>query len=273
MVARPRRLRRRLPDLPDGRGLAHQARAVRRRRRSHRPRRFPAQGSPHHPRSRGDRARDLQLRTGQEERHRKRPVGPRIHQAEHGRLRRLSRRELDRRHRSHHGAQRQVDRRPAAQGQARRSGAWCRRPATAARCSSAATPTFPTICRTRISSSSRAIRQAQHHLDAVLERHPVPRHERHQAAVRQSRRSGRRWPTRSRTRRSWMRCCSACRSRCSARRPSKATEVAWPQPHKFNTDIAKAKELLAEAGYPERLRDHAVVRSRLCRRQRAALRA
>ena len=28
------------------------------------------------------------------------------------------------------------------------------------------------------------------------------------------------------------------------------TEVAWPQPHKFNTDIAKAKALLAEAGYP-----------------------
>ena len=29
-----------------------------------------------------------------------------------------------------------------------------------------------------------------------------------------------------------------------------ATQVAWPQPHKFNTDIAKAKALLAEAGYP-----------------------
>lgn len=28
------------------------------------------------------------------------------------------------------------------------------------------------------------------------------------------------------------------------------TQVAWPQPHKFNTDIAKAKALLAEAGHP-----------------------
>jgi peptide/nickel transport system substrate-binding protein len=27
-------------------------------------------------------------------------------------------------------------------------------------------------------------------------------------------------------------------------------EVAWPQPHKFITDIAKAKQLMAEAGYP-----------------------
>jgi peptide/nickel transport system substrate-binding protein len=29
-----------------------------------------------------------------------------------------------------------------------------------------------------------------------------------------------------------------------------ATEVAWPQPHGYNTDIAKAKQLLAEAGLP-----------------------
>ena len=28
------------------------------------------------------------------------------------------------------------------------------------------------------------------------------------------------------------------------------TEVAWPQAHGYNTDIAKAKQLLAEAGYP-----------------------
>jgi peptide/nickel transport system substrate-binding protein len=28
------------------------------------------------------------------------------------------------------------------------------------------------------------------------------------------------------------------------------TVAAWPQPHKYNTDIAKAKALLAEAGYP-----------------------
>jgi peptide/nickel transport system substrate-binding protein len=30
----------------------------------------------------------------------------------------------------------------------------------------------------------------------------------------------------------------------------KPTEVAWPQPHKYNTDIAKAKALLTEGGYP-----------------------
>jgi peptide/nickel transport system substrate-binding protein len=34
-------------------------------------------------------------------------------------------------------------------------------------------------------------------------------------------------------------------------RPAGApTEVAWPQPHSFTTDIAKAKQLMAEAGYP-----------------------
>jgi peptide/nickel transport system substrate-binding protein len=32
--------------------------------------------------------------------------------------------------------------------------------------------------------------------------------------------------------------------------PDAATQVAWPQPDKYFTDIAKAKQLLAEAGYP-----------------------
>ena len=51
-------------------------------------------------------------------------------------------------------------------------------------------------------------------------------------------------------RRSWTRCCSAWPSRCSARAADAPTEVAWPQPTNYNTDIAKAKALLAEAGYP-----------------------
>ena len=33
-------------------------------------------------------------------------------------------------------------------------------------------------------------------------------------------------------------------------KPDAPTEVAWPQPHSYVTDIAKAKALLAEAGYP-----------------------
>ncbi len=34
------------------------------------------------------------------------------------------------------------------------------------------------------------------------------------------------------------------------RAPGAATQVAWPQPTSYNTDIAKAKALMAEAGYP-----------------------
>ena len=48
------------------------------------------------------------------------PVGPRIHQAEHRRQRRLSGGELERGHRSRHGAQRQMGGRAAAEGPPRR---------------------------------------------------------------------------------------------------------------------------------------------------------
>ena len=33
-------------------------------------------------------------------------------------------------------------------------------------------------------------------------------------------------------------------------KPDAALSVAWPQPHHYNTDLAKAKQLLAEADYP-----------------------
>ena len=173
------------PTFQMGAGSLDQGRAVRGGRRQHRARRFPAQGPPHHPRSRGDRAGDLQLRAGQEARHREGPLGPRIHQAEHRRQRRLPGGELERRHRGRPRAQRQMDRRAAAEGAAHRlaHGAVRRQPARAARarrCRHLLRPAEQGFRR------AQGRRQAQHRLDAVLERHPVHRHERHQAAVRQS---------------------------------------------------------------------------------------
>ena len=167
VVARSRRHRRRLSDLPDGRGLADEARAVRRRRRQHHPRRLPAQGPAHGARSRGDRACGLQLRAGQEERHRERPVGSRIHQAEHRRQRRLSRGELERRHRGHSRAQRQVDGRPAAEGAAHRlaHGAVRRQPARAARARRRRHLLRPAEQGFRRAQEHR---QAQHRVDAVF---------------------------------------------------------------------------------------------------------
>ena len=98
---------------------------------------------------------DLNSELVQEARQRERPLGPRIHQAEHRRQRRLPRRELERRHRSRSSSATTNGWAARCRRSGASSGAWCRPPATGARCSSAATPTFPTSCRTRISSSSR----------------------------------------------------------------------------------------------------------------------
>ena len=54
--------------------------------------------------------------------------------------------------------------------------------------------------------------------------------------------------------------------------PSEVTTTEWPQPSPYVTDLAKAKQLLAEAGPAQRVRDHAVVRSRLCRHPGADVR-
>ena len=266
MVARPRRQRRRLPDLPDGRRFADQERAVRGGRRPHRPRRLPASKDrltiP-------DLAVDRALRcynSGlvQEERHREGSVGASNTPS------RTPPAAAPISVASWVAGTEVILERNDATGSAARcrrfarrlSGAWCRRPATAARCWNAATPTSPTSCRTRISSSSSRPASST----SCRRRSPTAcqyhRHEREEPAVRQSEGApggglcaavsedhGRR----------------AVRPRQAdvRRKRSAATEVAWPQPHKYNTDIAKAKALLAEAGYPERLRNHALVRLRL----------
>ena len=83
-----------------------------------------------------------------------------------------------------------------------------------------------------------------------LQRHPVHRHERDQAAVRQSRRCARPSPTRIPYQKIMDAVLFGLAKPMFGAPAGAPTEVAWPQPHKFNTDIAKAKALLAEAGYP-----------------------
>ena len=51
------------------------------------------------------------------------------------------------------------------------------------------------------------------------------------------------------------------------------TEVAWPQPHKLQHRHRQGQAAAGRGRLSERLRDHALVRPRLRRRQRAALRA
>ena len=118
-----------------------------------------------------------------------------------------------------------------------------------ARCSSAATPTSPTICRQGF-RRAQGRRQAAHRVDAPPERHPRIGMNVKKSAIRQSQGPPVRSPARSPTRRSWTRLCSVSASRCSARPPTPKTEVGGRSRNKYTTDIAKAKLLMAEAGYP-----------------------
>ena len=99
-------------------------------------------------------------------------------------------------------------------------------------------------------SGAQGQRQAQHRVAAVLQRHPVYRHERHQAAVRQSE-SAPGGGLRDSVPEDHGRGAVRPRQSDVRRAADKATEVAWPQPTKYFTDMAKAKALLAEAGYAD----------------------
>ena len=54
---------------------------------------------------------------------------------------------------------------------------------------------------------------------------------------------------------------------------TRRSSVAWPQPHDYTTDIAKAKQLIAEAGYPNGFETTLSFDLGFAVRQRAALRA
>ncbi len=51
----------------------------------------------------------------------------------------------------------------------------------------------------------------------------------------------------------------------------KPTEVAWPQPHEIQYRHGQGEGTAGGGRLSQRLRDHDLIRSRLCRRQRAAL--
>ena len=148
----------------------------------------------------------------------------------------------------------ELERRPAAEDQAHRlaHGALRRQPARPAR-----TRRRRHFLRSAEQGFRRAEdrRQARHRVDAVFQRHPVYRHER----------AERRRSTIVKVRQAiayaipYQKIMDAVLfglAKPMFGAPADApTEVAWPQPHKFNTDLDKAKKLLAEAGYQQRLRD------------------
>ena len=152
-------------------------------------------------------------------------------------------------HRSHLRAQRQLEGRPAAQGEAHHlaHGAVGRQPPRAA-----GARRRRHLLRSAEQGFRRAEgrRQAQHRLDAVLERHPVYRHERHASRRSTIRRCARPSPTRSPTRRSWTRCCSASPSRCSARPPTRRPKSRGRSRTSSTPTSPRPRQLLAEAGYP-----------------------
>ena len=261
------------PTFQMGAGSLDQARAVRGRRRQHRPRRFPAQGPADHPRSRGDRAlRSYNSELVKKNATEKDPWGLEYTKQNTAGSGAYKVDELDGRHRSHPGAQRQLEGRPAAEGQAHHlaHGAVRRQPARAARARRrrhllrSAEQGFRRAARTPASSTSsrRRTRNGIQYIGMNVTKPPFDNLKVRQAVAYAI---------------PYQKIMDAVLfglAKPMFGAPADTpTEVAWPQPHKFNTDIAKAKQLLAEAGYPERLRDHALVRPGLRRRQRAALRA
>ncbi len=271
MVVRSRRHGRRLSDLPDGRRIAREARAVRGGGRPHDPGRFPAQGSSHRARPRGDRSLRDELRAGEEARHRTGPLGPRIHQAEHRRQRRLPGGQLELGHRGGLRAQRQLERRSATEDQAHHlaHGALLRQPARPARARRRRHFLRPAEQGFR---RAQGRRQARHRVDALQQRHPVHRHEREEPAVRQSQ-----GPAGGRL-------CDpvpedhgrgAVRARQAAVRGAgrHADRGRLATGARLQHRYRQGQGVAGRGRLSERLRDDALVRSRIRGRQRAALRA
>ena len=176
------------------------------------------------------------------------PWGLEYTKLQHRRQRRLQGRELDRRHRSHLRAQRQVGRRPAAEGEARHlaHGAVGRQPTRAARARRrrhllrSAEQGFRRAEGTASSTSfRRRTRNGIQYIGMNVTKPPFDNLKVRQAVAYAI---------------PYQKIMDAVLFGLSkpmfGAPADKPTEVAWPQPHKFNTDIAKAKQLMAEAGYP-----------------------
>ena len=184
VVVRPRRHGGRLPDLPDGGGLAAEARAVRGGRRPHLPRRLHPRRQAHHARHRRAGAGDHELRALQEERDRGRPVGHGMVQEQPCLGRRLQGRALAAGAGSRLRAQRRLEERADAQDPARHHahhpvGRQPARPARARRRRHLVRPAVEGFLRAEV------VAQAHRDRHADRERDDVSRHERQPEAVRQ----------------------------------------------------------------------------------------